>query len=333
MSANIFEEVNYNQYLIDQYWDQLDSNTENLQEGAPNTYDFDSYPKLSPKDALDILDDIYTKNSYILYREAWYNLLFKRLKKDIKKGFVSMIIIEPTLFQKTMRFITPMLKLFSKANMFTKVLNDTNMFYETCVGGCYNGYKNKMLIVVKYINKTQINLDMLKTILHEYCHFYARKKHNLYIQFFEPMVSKFYRALIESINELFKLNLDKQVIQQIHETIMKWNFHKLDSLKTKKHNFEKCLDELEKINQQFTNLFVNLLLSRLKFDKSDEKFEISNEVIRRAYLAISDEVTATHIANFDYSYQEYFCADEIIAIMSFYKPNYKPYLQMLESLV
>lgn len=332
MSKEIFDEVDYNTYLIDQYWDRINSDPVELQE-ATSWDDLNNYPKLSSKDALAILDLIYTQNSYVLYKEPWYNLLFKRLKKDINNGFVSMIDIQPSLFQKTMRFITPMLKLFSKANLFTQVLNDTNKFYDTCLGGCYNGFYNKMFIVIQYIDKSQINLDMLKTILHEYCHFYARKKHKQYVQFFEGMVSKFYKALVESIIAVFKLDIDKKTIQKLHETIMKWNFYKLESFKAKKHNLAKCINELEDINDKFANLYINLLLSRYNYDTSSETFEISNEVIRRAYLAISDEVTSAHISRYDYSYQEYFCADEIIAIMSFYKPNYKPYLQMLESLV
>ena len=330
MSANIFDEVDYNVYLIEQYWNKLESNSIELTESPE--YDFDSYSKLSSKDALEVLDHIYQQNSYALYKEPWYNLLFKRLKKDIQKGFVSMINVQPSLFQRTMRAITPILKLFSKINMFNDVLDDTNMFYETCIGGGYNIKSNKMLIVVKYIDKMQINLNMLKTILHEYCHFYARKKHPLYIKLFEDMVSKFYKTLINEICSISKLEIDKNTKQKLFETIMKWNFYKLDNLKAKKHNFEKCVSELENINQEFANRLINLLVSRVQFNKGDA-FTTSNEIIRRAYLAISDEVTATHIANFDYSYQEYYCADEIVAIMSFYKPNYKPYLQMLESLV
>lgn len=332
MSKEIFEEVSYNRYLIDQNWDKLEGNTSELTESFTGET-LDSYPKLSPKEALDILNNIYTQNSYLLYKEPWYNLLFKRLQKDIKRGFVNMIVIKPSAFQKAIRFITPVLKLFSKANFFTKLLNDTNMFYETSLGGCYMSKANKLLIVTEYIDKSNINLDMLKTILHEYCHFYARKKHDLYVKFFEEMVGKFYKALIEAICEAFKLDIDRNTKKRLYDTIMKWNFYKLDNFKAKRFNFDKCVDELDLIHEEFTKLYVNMLLSKIQFKKNDDLFINSTEIIRRAYLAISDEVTSAHIAKYDYSYQEFYCADEIIAIMSFYKPNYKPYLQMLESLV
>lgn len=331
MSAQIFDEVDYNAYLIDKYWDKFESNPIELTE-SPDEYDFDNYPRLSTKDALTILDIIYQQNSYALYKEPWYNFLFTRLKKDLKKGFVSMINIQPTLFQRTVRFFSPMLRLFSSIEMFKDVLDKTDMFYETCIAGCYNSKTNKMLIVINYIDKPQINVDMLKTILHEYCHFYARKKHALYVQFFEGMVSKFYKTLIEAISHSFNLNLDNITIQRLHESIMKWNFYKLESPRVKKHNFEKCVEELGDINEDFVKIYMNMLRSRALYSQ-DDAYKVSIEVMRQAYASISDQTIASHIAKIIYSYQEYYCADEIVAVMSFYKPNYKPYLQMLESLV
>ena len=336
MSAEIFEEVDYNQYLIESYWNRLEPDSTSLlrEEGTgPHTYDFDSYPKLTAKEALDVLEYIYQKNSYLLYKEPWYKLLFERLKKDIKKGFVSMIKIEPTLFQKTMHAILPVLKLFSKMNLFTQVLNDTKLFYETILCGCYSVDTNKMMIVVQYNNASQINLDMLKIILHEYCHFYARKKHTLYVNFFKGMLTKFYTGLIDGIDFSFKLNLTPAIKKQLLDSIMKWNFYKLDNIKLKKHNFEKCVEEMGKIHPDFTNAYVNMLISRIQYKSDSDTFVTSNECMRRAYLAISDEVTSQHIINRTYCYQEYYCADEVVAIMSFYKPNYKPYIQMIESLV
>ena len=76
-----------------------------------------------------------------------------------------------------------------------------------------------------------------------------------------------------------------------------------------------------------------MLVSRMTYDTSSDVFVNANVVIKEAYRAISDDITAEHIFKFDFSYQEFFCADEVVAIMSYYKPNYKPYLQMLESLV
>ena len=58
MSAEIFEEVDYNQYLIESYWNRLEPDSTSLlrEEGTgPHTYDFDSYPKLTAKEALDVL--------------------------------------------------------------------------------------------------------------------------------------------------------------------------------------------------------------------------------------------------------------------------------------
>ena len=331
MSAQIFDEVDYNVYRLNKIWDKIESNPVQLTE-APNDYDFDSYPKLDTKDALEILDTIYQQNSYMLYKEPWYKYLFIRLKKDIKRGFVSMINIQPSMLQKTIRFFSPLLSLFSGIEMFKNAVDETNMFYETCIMGVYNSYKNKMLIVVNYIDKSQVNVDMLKTILHEYCHFYARKQHDLYVKFFEGMVSKFYKEVVNAISTGFKLNLDKATAQKLYESIMKWNFYKLDTLKTKKHNFQKCVEEMSDIHEEFARVYVNMLSSRISYNQ-DAAYKNSAEVMRQAYAAISDQTIATHIVKVIYSYQEYYCADEIIAVMSFYKPNYKPYLQMLESLV
>ena len=331
MSAQIFDEVDYNVYRLNKIWDKIESNPVQLTE-APHEYDFDSYPKLDTKAALDILDIIYQQNSYMLYKEPWYKYLFIRLKKDIKRGFVSMINIQPTMLQKTIRFFSPLLSLFSGIEMFKDALDKTNMFYETCIMGVYNSYKNKMLIVVNYIDKSQVNLDMLKTILHEYCHFYARKHHDLYVNLFEDMVGKFYKEVIKATSIGFKLNIDRVTAQRLYECIMKWNFYKLDNLKAKKHNFQKCIEEMSEIHEDFTTAYINMLSSRIEY-KQDDSYKNSAEIMRQAYSVISDPTIAAHIVQVIYNYQEYYCADEIIAVMSFYKPNYKPYLQMLESLV
>lgn len=331
MSVNIFEEVDYNTYLIEQYWDKFNSESVELKEAAYK-YDFDSYQKYSTDEAIRIIKLIYEKNMHVLHKEPWSDLLFKRLIKDIKKGFVTLINIQPTLFQSTMRLLTPILKLFSKANIFTKVLNDTNMFYETKIGGCYDTTKNRIIIVIKYINLLHIDLDTLKTVLHEYCHYYSRKKHTLYVQIFEPLVVRFYKKLVSSICENFNLNLDSRTKQDLLDCILKNTFYQNIGKKSKEDIF-KWMYELKDINEAFSNAYINMLLSRITYDSSSDAFVNANVIIKDAYRAISDDITAAHIFKFDFSYQEFFCADEVIAIMSYYKPNYKPYLQMLESLV
>ena len=334
MSANIFEERNYNAYLIEQYLNKSESNELMLKEWTDDIgKNIDSYPKLPYNEAMDVLDKIYTSNSYLLYKEYWPKLLLKRLVKDLKRGFVVMIDIQPSMFQKVIKTLYPVLKLFSGFNKIKQILDNSDAFYETSIAGCYSARVNKMIIVSKYIDKSNINLDLFKTVLHEYCHFYARKKHDMYISLFEGMVRKFYIGLINAIAEVFKLKIEEPVRKKLLESIMKWNFYKLDNFRNKTSNFSKCVDEMDEIHHDFAEIYTNMLLSRLRYEKDSNLFINSIECIRRAYLNISDEVTSGHIARFDYSYQEYYCADEIVAVMSFYKPNYKPYLQMLESLV
>ena len=331
MSSQIFDEVNYYSYLIEQNWPEPESDSLNLNESIA-TENFDHYPKLTPAESLKILEDIYKNNVYVLQNEKWYNLLFNRLKKDIQSGFVSMITIQPSISQKLIRWLYTKLKIFSNGHMFKKVFDDNKMFYETVIGGCYNDVNNKMYIVVKYLDKTILNIGLLKSVLHEYCHYYARMKHMEYIRLFKGMISKFYKTLIQSIDLNFNLNLDKATIQQLHETILKWIFFNTNNYKDNKHNFIKCIEDLAEINDEFTKCYVTLFIYRKTFNKNNA-YKVATAILMNAYQSISDAVTANNIMNSNYSYQEFYSADEVVAVMSFYQPNYKPYLQMLESLV
>ena len=228
-----------------------------------------------------------------------------------------------------MRMIRPILSLFSKAHIFTQTLNDLDSFYETTLGGCYMPSTNKMYIVGKYIDKTRLNLDTFKVILHEYCHYYADKKHKEYIEIFKSMCLKFYTSLVENIcNSIQDKTFDKETKIKLIATIMDGAFN----YRLNRKRLRTMLSRLWDINNYFADAYFKMLFARRDYVKDNPMYTLAEEVLINAYKSIGNDDIVNHIHKFNFSYQEFYCADEVVAIMSYYKPNYKPYLEMLRSL-
>ena len=102
--------------------------------------------------------------------------------------------------------------------------------------------------------------------------------------------------------------------------------------KSSRTSLRKMFNKLWDTNEEFANMYFQLLLSRRDYHKDSDMFSIAEEVLTKAYKAIGNDEIVNHIHRFNFSYQEFYCADEVVAIMSYYKPNTRPYLEMLRSL-
>ena len=92
------------------------------------------------------------------------------------------------------------------------------------------------------------------------------------------------------------------------------------------------LSRLWDINNYFADAYFKMLFARRDYVKDNPMYTLAEEVLINAYKSIGNDDIVNHIHKFNFSYQEFYCADEVVAIMSYYKPNYKPYLEMLRSL-
>ena len=325
--------MDYTEYLAE----QINTREENYIKNNIDEYNYlnesinfeDHMYGTEPKVALEIIDNLYEQNYLYLKKQPWADLLIKRIRKDIKKGFCILVKVKPSMFIKFLRMVRPVLSLFSKAHVFTQTLNDLDHFYETTIAGCYMPSTNKMYIVGKYNGKSKLNLDTFKVLLHEYCHYYADRKHSKYVELFKKMVLTFYTSLVENICETIqdKTYTDETKIKLI-TAIMDGAFN----YRNDKKRLRQMLDRLYSIDSKFTRIYFQMMFARRDYHKDSELFNLAEVVLSKAYRAIGNEDIVNHIHKFNFSYQEFFCADEIVAIMSYYTPNKKPYLEMLRSL-
>lgn len=287
------------------------------------------YAVFLPTDkALEIINMLYDKNIFYLKKEPWAVLLIERIRKDVKKGFCKVMKIEPSLFIKFMRMIRPILSLFSKAHIFTQTLNDLDMFYNTAIGGCYIPNINKMYITYRYIDKTMFDLDTFKILLHEYCHYYSYRKHKEYVELFKDMCLTFYTSIVENICGRTDINFDKQTKIKLIATILDGVFN----YRINNKKLQTMMSKLYDINETFATIYYRLILARKNFIVNDAYYSIAHEVLVKAYKDIGNTQISEHVSKFDFAYQEFYCSDEVVAIMSYYKPNSKPYLEMLRRL-
>ena len=330
---NLLKEMDYTEYIANKVneneFKYVKNNIEEYNYLNEISFDPVDYAKsATPQNALDIINNLYEKNYLYLAKQPWADLLIKRIRKDIKRGFCQLVSIEPSMFVKFMRMDRPVLALFSKAHLFTQTLNDLDSLYETGLGGCYIPSTNKMLIVARYIDRDRLNLDIFKIILHEYCHYYAEKRHKQYVELFKKMCLVFYTSLVETICKMINLDLNKESKMQLVAAIMDGAFN----YKHNKNSLRKMLDRMWDIDSKFTDTYFHMLLARRDYVTNDNYFELANEVLTTAYGSIGNDQIRNHIDKFNFSYQEFYCADEIVAIMSYYKPNKRPYLEMLRTL-
>ena len=330
---SLLKEIEYSDYIAD----KVNLSEYNYIKTNINEYNYlnesfdpiDNIKSLDPKEAIEVINNLYEKNYLYLKKQPWADLLIKRIRKDVKRGFCQLVSVQPTVFIKFMRMIRPVLSLFSKAHIFTQTLNDLDSFYETTLGGCYMPATNKMYIVGKYIDKTRLNLDTFKVILHEYCHYYADKKHKEYIEIFKSMCFKFYTSLVENIcNSIQDKTFDKETKIKLIATIMDGAFN----YRLNRKRLRTMLSRLWDINNYFADAYFKMLFARRDYVKDNPMYTLAEEVLINAYKSIGNDDIVNHIHKFNFSYQEFYCADEVVAIMSYYKPNYKPYLEMLRSL-
>ena len=174
---SLLKEMDYGEYLANQInsreYAYIKKNIEEYNYLNEVSFDpIDHMYAAEPKKALEIIDNLYDKNYLYLQKQPWANLLMKRIRKDVKRGFCQLVKVEPNIFMKFLRMIRPVLALFSKAHIFTQVLNDLDSFYNTSIAGCYIPSSNRMFIVAKYNDNTRLNLDLFKVVLHEYCHYF-----------------------------------------------------------------------------------------------------------------------------------------------------------------
>lgn len=330
---SLLKEINYTDYLADQVnakeYKYVKSNIEEYNYLNESFEPEDNAKAMLPQRALEEIDKLYAENIFYLRKQPWADLLIKRIRKDVKRGFCQIIDIQPSMFIKFMRMIRPVLSLFSKAHIFTQTLNNLDSFYETTLGGCYIPSINRMYVVYRYINKTKFNLDTFKILLHEYCHYYAYRRHKEYVELFKGMCLKFYTSLVENVCTLVQNgNFDKETKIKLITIIMDGAFN----YKSSRTSLRKMFNRLWDTNEEFANMYFQLLLSRRDYHKDSDMFSIAEEVLTKAYKAIGNDEIVNHIHRFNFSYQEFYCADEVVAIMSYYKPNTRPYLEMLRSL-
>ena len=330
---SILKEIDYTEYVADKINEnEFKFVKKNIEEYNYLNESFDpedNAKAMNPQNALEEIDRLYAENIFYLRKQPWADLLIKRIRKDVKKGFCQIIDVQPSMFIKFMRMIRPVLSLFSKAHIFTQTLNDLDNFYETTLGGCYIPSINKMYVVYRYIDKTKFNLDTFKILLHEYCHYFAYKRHKEYVELFKDMCLKFYTSLVENICATFQNHkVSRETRIKIIAAIMDCAFN----YKSNRNNLKKFLNRLWDIDSKFADTYFHLMLARRDYWKNDTYFTLAEELLIKAYRSLGNDEIVNHIAKFNFSYQELYCADEIVAIMSYYKPNTKPYLEMLRHL-
>jgi hypothetical protein len=326
---SLLTEINYSDYIAD----QIKNEDKKYIEGNMREYKYwkESMDPLShanflPKDeALQKINRLYEKNIFYLQKEPWAKLLIERIRKDIKRGFCRLMVIDPSYFIMFMKMIRPLLSLFSKAHIFTQTLNDLDKFYNTTIGGCYIPDINRMYITYRYIEKSLFDLDTFKILLHEYCHYYSYRKHKEYMELFKEMCLTFYTTLVENICNATDIEFSKETRIKLIATILDGVFN----YRINGNRINRMLGRLYDISEVFATIYYNLIISRSRYITDNKYFNLAQELLQKAYRAIGNDQISDHVSKFIFTFQEFYVADEVVAVMSYYKPNTKPYLEML----